>query len=367
MSRSQVSWRQFDFWLLALVAFLCVFGIAAIQSAIAGNAELAGSAQRQVIFAVVGIALAILLSLTDYHLWAAASRPLYLGTIVLLLALLILGNARFGSARWFSVGGLLLQPSEFAKIVLILVLADYLSKQEKDGHQLGWIVRSLLLTAGIAVCVFLQPNLSTTIVMFVLWAALLWFSGVPVKYFVAMIVIGAVVAFAAFPLLQDYQQNRVLNFLSQGQGSAQGEAYNIQQAQIAIGSGGWFGLGYGHGTQGQLRFLKVRHTDFIFSVVAEEFGFIGAVGLLAVFALVILRCFRAGRRANDTFGALIAYGVGVLILFQTVVSVGVNLGLMPATGLTLPFISYGGSSLMAFLMGIGLVESVAARRKPLSA
>jgi rod shape determining protein RodA len=159
--------------------------------------------------------------------------------------------------------------------------------------------------------------------------------------------------------------DRVTNFLFPDPDARYGESYNIEQALISIGSGGWFGQGYGHGTQVQLRFLKVRWSDFIFASTAEEFGFVGTVLVLLLLAFVIYRCLRAARLSRDTYGALIAYGVATLIGFQAIVNIGVNLRMLPATGLTLPFISYGGSSLVTALMGIGLVESVILRHKSL--
>jgi rod shape determining protein RodA len=168
-----------------------------------------------------------------------------------------------------------------------------------------------------------------------------------------------------FKIIADYQMARIANFLFPDPNATHGETYNIQQALISIGSGGWFGQGYGHGTQVQLRFLKVRWSDFIFSAMAHEFGFIGTVLVILVFLFVIYRCLRAARLARDTFGALIAFGVATLLVFQAMVNIGVNLNLMPATGLTFPFVSYGGSSLLSALIGIGLVESVILRHKAL--
>jgi rod shape determining protein RodA len=167
------------------------------------------------------------------------------------------------------------------------------------------------------------------------------------------------------PFIEDYQLKRVINFLFPDPNARHGDTYNVEQALITIGSGGWFGLGYGQGSQVQLRYLKVRHTDFIYSAMAEEFGFVGTVIVIALIVFVIFRCLRAARLANDTFGALIAFGFGFLIFFQTAVNVGVNMKVIPVTGLTLPFISYGGSSLLSLALGIGLVESVIMRHKPL--
>jgi rod shape determining protein RodA len=166
-----------------------------------------------------------------------------------------------------------------------------------------------------------------------------------------------------YPLLADYQRNRLLNFLFPDPEARLGDSYNIQQALISIGSGGWFGKGYNLGTQVQLRFLKVRHSDFIFSALAEEFGFIGTIVVIGLLLFIIYRILRAARLARDTYGALLCYGVAILIAFQAIVNIGVNLRLLPATGLPLPFISYGGSAMLSLLLGIGLVESVILRHK----
>lgn len=220
-----------------------------------------------------------------------------------------------------------------------------------------------LLVAGIVVLIILQPNLSTSILLLVIWFSMLWISGLQPKYILYMGLLGIVLGIAAFPFLEPYQQQRITTFLFPDPNARYGNTYNIEQALITIGSGGWLGQGYAHGTQVQLRFLKVRTTDYIFSAVAEEFGFIGAVLLIAVLAFVIYRCLRAARMATDLYGAMIAYGFSTLILFQTLVNIGVNLKLIPVTGQTLPFISYGGSSLLSLMLGIALIESVLIHQK----
>ena len=336
-----------------------------IRSAIAGNIELADYVQRQTIFVVIGIVVLIIVALVDYHYWASLSRPMYIGSLIFLIIIFILQEARFGAARWLDFGFILIQPSELAKIVMILVLADYFSSQQDKPHDLRWIGQSFLLTLGLVIWILLQPNLSTSIVVFVIWFSLLWFSGLPPKYLIAFIVIGIIGSIIAFPLLEDYQQQRILDFVIKDPNATYGNTYNVDQALVSIGSGGLFGQGYGQGTQVQLRFLKVRHTDFIFSAMASEFGFVGTVIVMAMIIFVIIRCIRAGRLASDMFGSLIAYGFAVLIFFQAAVNIGVNLNLMPVTGLTLPFVSYGGSSLLSLVLGIGLVESVVSRHKSL--
>lgn len=356
-------WRHFDFWLFGSVVFLSVFGIVMIQSAIAGNEVLAELVPRQLIFVAVGLGVMIIAALIDYHYWASLTRVMYIFSVVFLVVISIIGAVRFGSARWFDTGVILIQPSELVKIVMILVLADYFSRQKDVKHDLRWIARSFLLTAGVAVLILLQPNLSTSITIFVIWFSLLWISGLQLKYLFIFILIGLIIVIVGFPLLEDYQQARVSTFLFPDPNARHGDTYNVDQALITIGSGGWFGQGYGHSSQVQLRFLKVRHTDFIFSAMAAEFGFIGTILVTGLLVFVIFRCLRAARLARDMFGALIAYGFATLIFFQTAVNIGVNLNLIPVTGLTLPFISYGGSSLLSMVLGIGLVESVIARQK----
>jgi rod shape determining protein RodA len=367
MRTSSLNWRHFDFLLLGAVAVLVIIGTTMIRSAVAGNIELAelDLVQRQLIFAIVGFIVIILTASIDYHLWSSISRTLYVGMFVLLGVLSIVGATVFGSARWFDTGLVLIQPSELAKIVMILVLADYFARNKEKRNDMRWILRSFLLTLGVVGWILIQPNLSTAIVILVIWFALLWAAGLRLKHLIAFISAGIVLPIAAWPFLVDYQQARIMNFLFPDLTARHGEIYNIQQALISIGSGGWFGQGYGSGSQVQLRFLKVRWSDFIFSAMAEEFGFIGVLVIMFLLMFVIYRCLRAARLARDTFGALIAYGVATLIAFQAVVNIGVNLNLMPATGLTLPFVSYGGSSLLSALLGIGLVESVILRYKAL--
>ena len=364
---SQTNWRHFDFWLLGAIALMTIFGITMIRSAVAGNIELEATnlVQRQLIFAVLGFIVIFIVSAIDYHLWASISRPMYIVTAIFLGALTIAGQALYGSARWFDTGVILIQPSEIAKIVVILVLSDFFSRNIEKLDNLAWIGRSLLYTLGIVVWIILQPNLSTSLVILAIWFSLLWASGLKLKYLLFFGGVGLVAPFVAFPFLADYQKQRILNFIFSDPTATQGETYNIQQALISIGSGGLLGKGYNQGTQVHLRFLKVRWSDFIFSATAEEFGFIGSVIIMLLLLFIIYRCLRAARLSRDTFGALIAYGVAMLLAFQGMVNIGVNLKLLPATGLPLPFISYGGSSLLSLLLGIGLVESVILRDKAL--
>jgi rod shape determining protein RodA len=346
-----------------------------IQSSVAGNIQLTelNLVQRQLIYAIAGFVAVFLIASIDYHFWVSVNRFMYWFMFGALAVLFIIGAAVFGSARWFDVGLVFIQPSEFVKIVMILVLADFFSKNQDKLGDIRWVGRSLLTTLGLTIWILLQPNLSTSIVIFVIWFSLLWMSGLRIRHVLYALGIGLIVMIVLFILLlnfdiydlarqtgviQPYQLDRITNFLFPDPEASYGESYNVNQALITIGSGGLLGQGYGQGTQVQLRFLKVRWSDFIFAAMAEEFGFIGVIIIMALELFVILRCIRAARIARDTYGALIAYGAATLIAFQGIVNMGMNLNLLPVTGLPLPFVSYGGSSLLSMLLSIGLVESV---------
>lgn len=336
-----------------------------IRSAVAGNTELAGYVTRQIIFVSIGLVVIIVTAVVDYHYWSSITKVMYAFTFVLLIIVFVTSKARFGAARWIETGLVSIQPAELAKVVIILVLADYFAKTQREPHDLKWILKSLIILGGFVVWIILQPNLSTTIVLFVIWFALIWVAGLDPKYIFIFLTIGVIGGIVAFPLLEPYQQERIISFIIPDPNATYGNRFNVEQALISIGSGGLLGQGYGHGSQVQLRFLKVRHTDFIFSAMAEEFGLVGTVIVMALLIFVIIRCLRAGRLASDTFGALISYSFGILMFFQAAVNIGVNLQLLPVTGLTLPFVSYGGSSLLSMILGVGLVESVVLRHKAL--
>jgi len=363
-------WRKFDLWLFGVVLILSIFGVAMISSAIAGNVELEDHPQRQTIFLIIGLIVLFIATALDYHYWTVLTTPLYIITLVFLIFVFVSAQARFGAARWLEVGLILIQPAELAKIVVILALAKYFAKNNEKLDKISVILRSLLLTSGIVVWIVLQPNLSTSIVIFVIWFAMLWISGLKNKYILilsAIVIVFLIIsAFMGFSYLADYQQDRITNFFNPEEEARYGDTYNVDQALISIGSGGLLGQGYGQGTQVQLRYLKIRHNDFIFSVIANEFGFVGTLIVILLLIFIIYRCFRVAQNAADTYGALIAYGFGVLIAFQTVINIGVNLNIIPVTGLTLPFISYGGSSLLSLLLGIGLIESIAMRSETVS-
>jgi rod shape determining protein RodA len=369
-----VSWRYFDFLLLGAVVLATAFGTTMIRSAVAGNEELLPLINRQIYFAVLGIVLIFILGAIDYRYWMSLYRIIFVVISVLLIALYLSATAVFGAARWFQVGVLFVQPTEFAKIAAILLLARYFDKTQNDPRTLRWLLFAFFWTMGLGIWILLQPNLSNVVVLMVILASLLWFNGIPIRHLAIIGGLGAVLIGTVFgltflgvrlPFLKPYQQQRIENFILPNKSATFGETYNVDQAKIAIGSGGLFGKGYGHGTQTQLRFLKVRHTDFIFSAVSEEFGLVGGMIVILVIAFVVWRCLRAAQKARDVAGMCIGYGVATLIFFQGMVNIGVNLNIVPVSGLPLPFISYGGSGLTSLMLGIGLVQSVAMRHRQL--
>ncbi len=364
MKTSSNIWQKFDFILFGAALVLSILGIALINSSIAGNIELVDHPRRQAIFLVLSIAVLFVVAAIDYKYWITLIPPMYFLTMAFLL-FVFTAEARFGAVRWLEVGQILIQPAEMAKIVVILALASLFAHQKEDEITPATIFKSIVVVGGLLIWIFLQPNLSMTIVMLVLWASFLWVSGIKIQYILiviaALILVLIIGALTGFSFLADYQLVRITNFFFPDPEARYGDTYNVDQALITIGTGGWFGQGYNQSSQVQLRFLKVRHTDFIFSVLAAEFGFIGTIIVLALLALIVLRCLHISRNASDRFGSLIAYGFGILIFFQSAVNIGVNLNILPVTGLTLPFISYGGSSLLSLMLGIGMVESVAMR------
>jgi rod shape determining protein RodA len=358
---SRRTWRNFDLGLLAAALLLLVYGVAMVGSATQGTEDLNNLWQRQAIYALSGLVLMALVAAFDYRFYENLHRVLYIGILLLLVALLALGEISQGVQRW--IGANAIQPSELAKVIVIIGLAKLLA--DRDGQMDR--MRNLVLSLGYAllpiVLIYLQPNLSTAVTVGFIWLAMVLMAGARLLH-LGLLGLGAVIVSPLFWLtLKDYMRDRVLLFLDPA--GNPDTFYNVQQALISIGSGGWLGKGFGSGTQSQLRFLRVRHTDYIFSVIGEELGLLGILVLLALFTFLVWRILRVASMAQDTFGRLICIGVAAIVFMQTAINIGVNLGLLPVTGLPLPFVSYGGSSLWMFFIALGLVESVAMRHKKL--
>jgi rod shape determining protein RodA len=357
------AWRRFDWYLLSLVLLLGGFGVLMVASALYGNEVLAMWPWRQAAFLVFGLVVLFVVATLDYRLLTSIAYPVYLALLVLLVVISVIGTISGGAQRWLTIGDFLFQPSELIKIAVILALAHFLSSHQERDESILTPLMALLILAPAVVLIYLQPNLSTALIILSIGAVMLIVSGLRWRH-ALLLAIGSVasVLLGWRYLLQDYMKDRVLMFLDPTKVPV-ADRYNIDQAVISIGSGSWLGRGLFSGSQSQLHFLRVRHTDFIFSVTAEELGFVGALVLIVLFALLLWRLVHIAGIARDMFGRLIVTGVVTMILLQFVVNIGMNLNMVPVSGMPLPFISYGGSSLLTMLIGIGLAESVAMRHR----
>lgn len=368
-------WRQFDFLLLVVMLLLVALGVAMIRSATTNTPDLADLWRRQANFAIVGLALFLLVAAAPYTWWRSVWWLGYLGALGLLVLVLFIGRSEIGDVRrWFYIGSFRFQPSFPGMLLHGVAVAAVLSARfrrrrqqagngEAEERPPGLVpyVLSGLLTLVAAALVFREPDLSTAAIYGVLWMAMAFAAGVRLSYLAGTGLLAVAGAVPLWQMMKDYQRQRLLVFLNPERDP--GALYNLHQALISIGSGGLWGQGYGVGSQSQLHFLRVRHTDFIFSVIGEELGFIGTMMLFFLFLLMAWRLLRAAVLAPDRFGRLLVVGVGAILYVPLVVNVGMNIGLLPVTGLPLPFISYGGTALVTYMTALGLVESVVMRHQ----
>lgn len=355
-------WRHLDPWILTVSVVLTIIGIAFVNSATLEVESLVELVPRQTIYGLFGLAIALVAAGFDYRNLMVVHWWIY--GLVLALFFLILLAGRLGEAgarRWILEGAV--QPSELAKILIIVSLSQFLATRQGRITRLSTILLLLLYIAVPAVMLFLQPDLGMSVELMVIWLVMVWLAGMRWSHLGMFAVLGLAAIPFVWPFMELYQKQRIAAFVAPS--LVPGQEYNIRQALTAIASGGLLGKGYASGSQSQLHFLRVRHTDFIFAVIAEEVGMVGALVVLALISALIFRILRVARISRDPAGTYLCYGLATLIFFQTVVSIGMNLQLLPVTGLTLPFISYGGSSLVSLLLGVGLVESVLMRSQQL--
>jgi rod shape determining protein RodA len=353
-------WRSFDLQLFLYMLLLIVFGVVMSYSAGFGESGTsAGLSQtvKTLIWAAIGLTLFFVVSSVDYHWLQTLTLPIYLVVLGLLVVTLFIGTNLFGAQLSITVAGLDFQFSEVSKVLMIVVLASFLSGRREKVGRLSTIVGAGLLMAIPTFLVFRQPDLGTALVFVAILVGMLFMAGASIGWM--GLFTGATIAVAPIVVnsLEAYQRQRLFCFLDP-QADPQGACYQLLQALNAVGSGGLFGQGLTAGRQNQLGFLPVQSTDFIFTVVAEELGFVGSVLLLGIFALLIWRILVIGWGARDALGAIVATGIASMLLFQILVNVGMVTGIMPVTGIPLPFITYGGSSLISLLFGMGILQSV---------
>jgi rod shape determining protein RodA len=352
-------YHHIDWAMVAALCALCGLGLAQIYSATGGFTRIYVT---QIYGIVLGIgALVVCLSI-DYRTLADKSHFIYIGVIALLVYVLFFGAVRGGSRRWIDLGPFNLQPSELAKATVALVLAKFFGESRRGAMTRGDLAIAGLLTAIPLLIISRQPDLGTAVTLLPVLFAVAFVAGMPMRIFGILALAGVLVAPVAWKFaLQDYQKERISTFLNPEQ-DARGAGYQQIQARITVGSGGLWGKGFTKGTQGQLRFLPVAHNDFIFSVLAEEQGFAGVIVALGLYLFVILRALAAARLAKDRLGAYLVLGVLASFTFQVVYNITMSAGLAPVKGLTLPLMSYGGSSMIASLAGLGLILNVRMRR-----
>jgi rod shape determining protein RodA len=359
-------WRAFDFQLVTYAALLVCFGLAMGYSntAASGIGLFDGGSVflRGLMWAAIAIAVFLVAAGFDYHWLKTFAWPLYLFQLGLLALTLAIGSGVGGTSRWVSVFGLQFQFSEIAKVLMIIVLANYLGSRMGRMGSLWSIVGAGVLAGPPFLLVMLQPDLGTALVFAAILATCLFMSGASLRW---LAVLGAGVA-ASFPfiwtyVLQDYQKARLTAFLNP-LADVQGAGYQLFQSQIAVGLGGWFGVGLTNGQQNAQGLLPVQDTDFVFAILAEELGFVGAMVVLLLFVGLLWRVLVTGWRSKDPFGTVFASGVAAWLLFQLVVNVGMVIGMMPITGIPLPFISHGGASLISIAIALGVLESINIRQ-----
>lgn len=355
------AWRAFDWQLLLYLALLIALGVVMGYSASFNEAGQASGGINQtvktLIWASIGLTIFFVAASIDYHWLSTFTAPIYLLILGLLGLTLVVGKTLNGAQLSISVAGLDFQFSEVGKVLMIVVLASWLSGRREKIGKLSSIAGAAILMGIPTFLVFRQPDLGTALVFVAILVGMLFMSGASIGWMALFT--GGVVAAAplAIQSLAGYQRDRLFCFLNP-QVDPQGACYQLVQALNAVGSGGWFGQGLTAGRQNQLGFLPVQTTDFIFTVVAEELGFVGSVLVLVLFALLVWRILAIGWDARDALGSMVAYGIATMILFQILVNVGMVAGIMPVTGIPLPFITYGGSSLISLLFGLGILESV---------
>jgi len=364
MERLKLYFKSFDWLLLAAVLLLAFFGLIEIYSIAIGQGG--GNFldfQKQLAFVILGLLSFLGFSLIDSNFFKSFYRYLYIFAVVILSFVLLAGKTINGTKGWFSVAGLGIQPVELVKIVLIVFLARMFSNAAFKTRPLKYFILSGAATLFLVGLVLLQPDFGSALILLFVWIFMLLVAGFNKKYFIVIFLAAAIIfASAWFFFFKDYQKQRVLTFINPTYSSLD-QGYNISQAIIAVGSGGLVGRGVGFGSQSQLKFLPEAHTDFIFAVVSEELGFLGVSLMLLFYSVLFFQSLAALRKLNDDFAIFFILGAVGLIFIEMFINIGMNIGIMPVVGIALPFISYGGSSVLANFILVGMIENIIIKSK----
>jgi rod shape determining protein RodA len=354
---------HFDWTLLGMVLLIAFMGIVNLYSATSG-AEGLGSPLylKQIFWLLIGLVLMITVAFIEYRFYSDFAYIIYMIALVLLMTVLGYGIITSGAQRWFRVGIFSLQPSEFVKISFILAMAKFFQRPpHREGYSLKTLLIPFLMLILPMLLILKQPDLGTAIILFFILLSILFFVKVRWSTLLTLFLVGASVLPIVWNFLKEYQKKRIITFFNP-ELDPLGAGYHLIQSKIALGSGGIIGKGFMHGTQSKLGFLPEQQTDFIFSALGEEWGLIGALIVLGLYAALILWGLRIAVESKDRFGAILAFGVVAMLFWHIFINIGMTLGMMPVVGIPLPLLSYGGSFLVSTLVGIGLLLNVSMRR-----
>lgn len=356
--------KKLDWILIISVLLLAVIGLMSIYSTSFYHDK--SYFYKQSGFIAAGFFLMLIFAFIDYRLFRNHSMlllALYFLTVILLVAVLILGKTIHGAASWFRFGIFGFEPVELAKLAMILIFAQYFSLRHIELYRIIHIIISGAYTALVAGLVFLQPDLGSAAVLIFLWLGVMIIAGIKLRQLLFLLLIGVILfGIAWLVVLKPYQKDRVTSFINPYL-DPQGSGYHRIQSMIAIGSGQLWGRGLGHGPQSQLNFLPEQHTDFIFASIGEEWGFAGLIIVFILYFLLLHRIIKTASNAANNFARLFCIGTAIVLAFQVFVNIGMNIGLLPITGISLPFVSYGGSNLLINFIALGIIQSIATRGK----
>jgi rod shape determining protein RodA len=352
--------KRIDWFLAAPIIVLLCFSLAELYSISLGQGgDSFNFFQKQLIFVCLGLGVFFVLALTDFHRFFSYANYLYIIAVLSLGTVLLFGQTINGTKGWFGFFGLGLQPVELVKVILVICLAHYFSKISVAARPLKHLAITGFFSALLMGLVMLQPDLGSAALLFAVWMVFLWAAQFPKKYFLAIVMGLVVISGLAWEFgFKDYQRERLLTYIKP---SASSTNYNVKQAIIAVGAGGFFGRGLGFGSQSQLKFLPEANTDFIFAVIAEELGFLGVSVVIACFIIIFFRFLVSLSRTRSYFGSLLIIGGVGLIFIEMFINIGMNMGILPVVGIPLPFVSYGGSALIGHLALAGIMHSIVRR------
>ena len=318
---------------------------------------------RQIIFSLIGFAAMVFFSMANYQNLKSQSTPIYFATLAILIFVLVFGSNIRGTAGWIGFGSFHVQPVEIAKLSMIIFLSSFISQKKMELGEAGRLIASLILCGVMIILIIEQPDFCSAMVLIGIWIGMTLVSGISLKRIIIIITAIVLISVGSWFNLQPYQKDRILSLVKPGSVDLRGAGYNVNQSIIAVGSGGIMGKGIGHGSQSQLNFLPEKHTDFVFASIAEELGLIGSLFVIGLYLTMFYRMRAIALSAPDNFGFLIVVGVMVMFFVQVFENIGMNIGIMPVTGIPLPLLSYGGSSLIVVMASIGILSNISSRRE----